>query len=219
MGLFSFFKNKEETKKVSKPQHIVNETNENLSIESKKIIARLMNNPCNEFYSNSMKVKFTLRNMLNTKLERVSHNSDEYARILKNNILFFINTTEDKENLIKIWLNDKHMPPLEQCVLSINSIPDKYKGNNVHRKNSHKLEVYDKFFPINTQIEQLEFDYMFYTIYSEIIHNLLEIILNNREEFLKLKDSNADLVLKDIRGYCYHAASNCLGTLNSRLNI
>ena len=44
-------------------------------------------------------------------------------------------------------------------------------------------------------------------------------ILSNEEEFLKLRDCNADLVIEDIDGYCTHTASYCLGTLSSKLNI
>lgn len=40
---------------------------------------------------------------------------------------------------------------------------------------------------------------MFYSIYAEIINMLFEIVLNNKEEFLKLSNSDSDLVIKDIK--------------------
>ena len=225
MGIFSIFKRKEDTKEQQKDtkeqqKDIRNKENlKGLSIDSKRVIAGLVNNPCSVHQTNAMQVKAQLKNVLNNKLARLSYNQDEYAENLKRNILFFINTIEDKENLIKAWINSGNMPQIEKCISIINSIPDKYKGTKVYCKNAEKLKVYDKYFPITMQIEQLEYDYMFYSIHSEIIHMLLGVILSNEEEFLKLRDCNADLVIEDIDGYCTHTASYCLGTLSSKLNI
>ena len=218
MGIFSIFKRKNGNKE--QQNDIRNKENLNgLSTNSKRVIAGLINNPCSVHQTNAMQVKAQLRNILNTKLQRVSYNQDEYVETLKRNILFFINTIEDKENLIKSWISTGNMPQIEKCILMINSISDKYKGNNVYCKNTEKLKVYDKYFPVTKQIEQLEYDYMFYSIHSEIIHMLLESILNNKEEFLKLSDCNADLVIKDIDGYCNNTASYCLGTMSLKLNV
>ena len=196
MGIFSIFKRKNGNKE--QQNDIRNKENLNgLSTNSKRVIAGLINNPCSVHRTNAMQVKAQLRNILNTKLQRVSYNQDEYVETLKRNILFFINTIEDKENLIKSWISTGNMPQIEKCI----------------------LKVYDKYFPVTKQIEQLEYDYMFYSIHSEIIHMLLEIILNNKEEFLKLSDCNADLVIKDIDGYCNNTASYCLGTMSLKLNV
>lgn len=189
-----------------------------LSIDSKKIIATLMNIPCSQYQSNAMQVKANLKATLNNKLGRVLYNQNEYAETLKRNILFYINTLEDKEEFIKSLLRNGSIPHIDKCITIINSIPDKYKGNSVYCKNAEKLKVYDKYFPMTKQIEQLEYDYMFYSIHTDIIHMLLEVILSNQEYFLKLRNCNVDLVLKDITSYASHTVSYCLGTLTSTLN-
>ncbi|UEL48298.1 hypothetical protein [Terrisporobacter hibernicus] len=220
MGIFSIFSKNKNKDEIKKQNECINNSHElnNLDSNSKQIIAKLINHPCNLYYSDAMQTKARLRNILNTKLARVSYNQDEYAESLKRNILYYINTLEDKENVIKGWINDGRIPQLDICISTIDSIQDTYKGNNAYSKNTEKLKVYDKFFPITQQIEQLEYDYMFYSIHSEIVHMLLEVILNNQEEFLKLRNCNPNLVVKDINGYCTHTASYCLGTLNSDLN-
>lgn len=189
-----------------------------LSIDSKKIIAALVNIPCSQYQSNAMQVKANLKTILNKKLARASYNQNEYVEALKRNILFYINTLEDKEEFIKSSLRNGRMPQIDDCITIINSIPDKYKGNNAYCKNAERLKVYDKYFPMTKQIEQLEYDYMFYSIHTDIIHMLLEVILSNQEYFLKLRNCNVDLVLKDITAYASHTASYCLGTLTSTLN-
>lgn len=52
---------------------------------------------------------------------------------------------------------------------------------------------------------------MFYSIYAEIINMLFEIVLNNKEELLKLSNSDSDLVIKDIKSYCVDSVNYCLG--------
>lgn len=58
---------------------------------------------------------------------------------------------------------------------------------------------------------------MFYSIYAEIINMLFEIVLNNKEEFLKLSNSDSDLVIKEIKSYCVDSVNYCLGTLKTIL--
>ncbi|MCE9674398.1 hypothetical protein LPC27_01355 [Paraclostridium bifermentans] len=227
MGLFSFLKRQENTCKQVESNNKNKSTSNNLKIksqttynnnvldnQSKIIISRFMDGACNNLYSNSMQFKAALRNILNTKLARASYDNTQYIISLKTNILYYLNTFEEVENLIKSWINNGYVPDNEICISKIQMIQKNCRiGNLSNAKNNHLLKLYENLSPINRQIEQLEFDYMYYNAYSEVLYNLVDIILNHRQEFANLYRKESNLVIKEIKGYSHLSISNCLGTL------
>lgn len=213
MGLF--WGNRNKSKNQQKAEYVNSNKVKCLDNNAQIIVGNFMNEVCRRYYSQSMEVKASLRSILNKKLERASYDETQYIDTLKRNILYYLNTLEDERNLIKSWINNGSIPPMEQCISVIDNLQKKYKGSNpcINKQNTAKLKVYDDLFPITHRIEQLEFDYMYFNIFSESTFKLLQIILSNQQLFLKLHNSNPDLVIDKINFYLHDAASNCLGTL------
>lgn len=211
MGLFW-------SKKTSKEKSIDLSENTKLNeldCNSKKIISKIADAALsNSDINDSINFKYAVRSILNTKVQRVNGNQEMYINSLKTNVLYFINICEDIENLIESWFKFKNIPSSQIYVNEFTSIQQNNKINNINiARNNTFIKKYDSLFPSSKKIESLEWDYMYYNAYSNILIQCMGVIGENKNMVSPLFSQDPSKVVKEIKGYCNLYTNQCIGNL------
>lgn len=167
--------------------------------------------------SNIAKHRAALRNILNTKLQRVNYNQDDYIKSLITNVVFYQNELgiikNEFSNCLRdgIVLNENELNRLIAIAQEECKLPN-YKYDAEDIKN---INAYHNIFPVSKRIESLEFDYMYYNTYAEILFELLAYLTNAPNKSILLT-KNHNEVLSLIDNYVRLSTSDILGNLKMK---
>lgn len=231
MKLFSFFK-KNSTNKSNEKYDCVEDSKENDNSSRRhnmklvdvnnvddftKLIINASNFANKPIESNIAKHRAALREILNTKLQRVNCNQDDYIKSLITNVIFYQNELGIIKNEFSkclrdgIVLNENELNRLIAIAQQECKLPN-YKYDEEDIKN---VNAYNNIFPVSKRIESLEFDYMYYNTYAEILFELLAYLTNASNKSILLTKNHSE-VLGIIDNYVRLSTSNILGNLKIR---
>lgn len=174
----------------------------------------------NSCIGDSMQFKYGIRNILNTKMDRAAGDKDVYIDILKKNILFFINVCKDLEEIMCSCFKMEQFPSGEVAMNKLQRTLEKNKITNLYSaKNNHLVKVYDDKYPIQSRIEQLEWDYMYYYAYKELMQTMYQLIIINPQVSAQLFKYPANQVVDEIKNYCDNYTNISIGNISIKPSI
>lgn len=187
--------------------------NEVLNESAKRIVAQVANSALlNSDINDSLNFKYATRNILNTKMQRANGDESMYIESLKTNVLYLVNICDDIENLIESWFRNKAIPASSVYLNNFNAIQQNNRISNLHEaKNSNILKTYDEKFPVSKRIENLEWDYIYYSAYSNILIQCMGVIGENENLVNSLFEYAPSKVIDEIKGYCNMYTNHCIG--------
>jgi hypothetical protein len=202
---------------------------------------RIMSNSLNELISEfceaaakpvldqSYKWKAGLREVLNTKVQRAD-SQQSYLNALESNILFFNNTWNEVKGIVERWLRTRNIPSSsafqaevasmrERNLMSHNNTGIFYKnGRALTLNDTNLIKKYNAIIPVTTRIENLEWDYIYAYTRSELMYNLLGIIVEYKQystQFYQVSPSELCGVL--FKNLEFHT-NVCIGNVKFDLN-
>lgn len=209
------------SKSMESPKEIFNMKlfNENKADEFQKLIFEAANFATAPLLNNVAKYRAGLRATLNRKLEIVNYDESKYIDSLIANVIFYTKVNPNVRSSFQQYLEQNIVlseQELNQLIFNIQEyfkLPNYTYDSEDNRNKQNCLNIV----PVSKRIESLEFDYMYYYTYAEILFELLAYLTNAKNKSILLT-KNASNVLTIIEDHVRLYTADVLGTLALSLN-
>jgi len=193
---------------------------------TKDLIEEFCGTAARPFIHHSLRFKAGLRDILNKKLLEAASEKGYINDLMANNI-YYVNVWNEEKEMLERWFSTQSIPEQtmefedEMCQIEErykvsyddNSIKSYKNGRALSSDDLDLIRQYSSIIPMTTQVDQLEWDYMYYNTRNNIMYNLIRVMIMNRDYSIQFYQVNPTDVSAKLMKHVATYTNLCLGKL------